>query len=108
MTAEPAKFAASALQILQADPRAYLSFGAYWYFVKALLKRYYTADNLFLLGDYEDQDVIARMPVLSAEEMLAAAIETYQHNAAYNLGRNEVEDDNGETFILIDPDAGGL
>lgn len=103
----PKQFAASTMQLLQADPRAYRNFGEFWYFVKALLKQYYTPDNLFLLGDYEDPTVIARMPALDAMDTLAAAINTYRQNAAYNLGRNTVEDDAGETFTLIDPDAGG-
>lgn len=104
---DPRKFAASTLQLLQEDPRRYRAFGAYWYLVKAVLKRFYTRDNLHLLGEYMDQSVIDRMPVhADLGAALAAAIEEYRQNASFNLGANVVTDDHGEAFTLIDPDAG--
>lgn len=100
-------FAASTLALLQEDPRRYRAFGVYWYFVKAVLKRFYTRDNLHLLGDYMDQSVIDRMPPhASLDEALAAAIEEYRQNATFNLGSNVVTDPSGEQFTLVDTDAG--
>jgi hypothetical protein len=100
------KFAASTLQLLQTDPANYRNFGPYWYFVKDVLKGFYTKDNLYLLGDYRDPDVIARMPDHeSRDDALAAAAATYQFNAAYKHSNNQVEDAEGELFTLFDPDA---
>jgi len=102
---DPKQLAASMLQLLQADPRRYKLFGVYWYFIKALMKRYYTQDNLYLLGDYVDKTVIERMPQeQSLEETLDAAIAEYQHNFAYSLGRDPTDAD-GEAFTLADQDA---
>jgi hypothetical protein len=104
---DPQKFAASTLQLLQQDPRRYRCFGVYWYLVKALMKRFYTQDNLHLLGDYMDQSVIDRMPPhADLHEALAAAIEEYRQNASFNLGSNVVTDPEGEQFTLVDTDAG--
>lgn len=104
---DPKQLAASTLELLQADPSRYVNYGAYWYFIKALMKRYYTLDNLYLLGDFEDPDVIARMPVhASLDEALTAAAEEYRQNASFNLGSNVITDADGEAFTLIDPDAG--
>ena len=106
--ADPKTFAESTLQLLQQDPRRYRNFGVYWFFVKALLKRYYTKDNLYMLGGYEDAGVVASMPVLEGfQETLAAAIEEYQLNAAYNMGRSTVSDPvGGGTIMIHDEDAG--
>lgn len=107
---DPKTFAQSTLRLLQDDPRRYRNFGPYWYFVKEVLKRYYTRDNLFLLGDHIDQTVIERMPDhASLEEALEAAAETYSVNASFNLGSAQVTDPvGGGVFTLADPDAGGL
>lgn len=107
---DPKAFAASTLQLLQQDPRRYVLFGVYWYLVKQVLRKFYTRDNLHLLGDHVDADVVARMPAhTSLPEALAGAIEEYRKNASFNLGSNEVEDlAGGGTFRLVDPDAGGL
>lgn len=104
----PKTFAESTLQLLQQDPRRYRNFGVYWYFVKALMKRYYTKDNLHLLGEYMDADVMARMPEhQTLQEAMKAAIEEYRHNATFNLGRNVVEDSlGGGVVVLHDEDAG--
>jgi hypothetical protein len=104
---DPKTFAASTLALLQEDPRRYRNFGCYWYLVKAVMKRFYTRDNLHLLGDYMDQSVIDRMPAhADLAEALAAATEEYRQNASFNLGSNVVTDQHGEQFTLIDPDAG--
>lgn len=106
---DPKVLAANTLQLLQADPSRYRNFGVYWYFIKAILKRYYTQENLFLLGDYVDQTVTDRMPPgQSLEEALDDAVREYAQNATYNLGRSAVTDPDGEEFILMDQDAGNL
>lgn len=104
---DPKQLAASTLQLLQADPRNYRNFGMYWFLIKELLKRYYTRDNLYMLGDYTDPTVTARMPAHeNLQEALAAAVETYRVNAAYAMGASDFSDLDGETFALCDPDAG--
>lgn len=107
---DPKTFAASTLQLLQQDPRRYRLFGAYWYLVKQVLKKFYTRDNLHLLGDHIDADAVARMPHhADLNEALAGAVDEYRKNANFNMGSNEVEDlAGGGTFRLVDPDAGGL
>lgn len=103
---DPRMFAASTLQLLQQDPNRYLNFGVYWFFVKALLKRYYSRENLHLLGDYMDPDCMARMPEYATlQDAMEAAIIEYRQNAAYNLGRSVVEDPvGGGVFTLHDED----
>ena len=107
---DPKTFAASTLQLLQGDPRRYVAFGAYWYLVKAVLKKFYTRENLHLLGDHVDGAVAERMPEhADLAEALDGAVAEYRKNAGFNLGSNEVEDlVGGGTFRLVDPDAGGL
>lgn len=106
--ADPRAFAASVRELLADDPRRYRNFGAYWYFVKALLKRVYDKHEMPMLGDFEDQTVIDRMgDYHSARHVIALSIETYQHNATFNDCRNRVEDPSGEFFWLSDPDMGG-
>ncbi len=104
---DPKTLAASTLELLQADPAKYHNFGTHWYLVKALMKRFYTKENLYLLGDFEDQAVLARMPEYATlADALAGAVEEYQHNAAFNLGSNVITDPDGEAFTLVDEDAG--
>ena len=103
---DPETFARSVRALLNEDPRRYRNFGVYWYLVKAVLKRFYDRQNLYLLGDYEDRAVIDRMPQhATLGEALAAAIEEYQHNVSFNLGLARIEDADGETLTLHDPDA---
>lgn len=105
MTIDPKQLAENTLQLLQAEPRNYKLFGMYWYFIKALLKRYYTKNNLYLLGDFVDQTVVNRMPAgLSVEDTLMAALEEYQYNFSYGMGQDPADDD-GERFVLFDQDA---
>lgn len=106
---DPQILAKNTLQLLQADPSRYRNFGMYWYLIKELLKRYYTRDDLFLLGDYTDKSVTDRMPAgQSLYDALTAALAEYQWNATYNLGRATVTDGDGEEFIIMDADAGLL
>lgn len=107
---DPAEFAESTRALLNEDPRRYRNYGAYWFFVKALLKRYYDRHAMPILGDYDDPTVNERIPAdarMSLGTMLAAAAEEYQRNASFNLGRNEVSDDDGEFFLIVDPDVEG-
>lgn len=101
------RLAASTLQLLQQDPRRYVAFGAYWWLIKALLKQFYTRDNLHLLGDFVPPDAGDRMLAHeSLEEALQAAIEEFEANTRFGLGVNEVPDlAGGGTFLLVDPDA---
>lgn len=93
--------------LLDEDPRRYRNFGVTWFFVKALLKKVFDKEEVPLLGDYEDADVNARLPPgVSAYDLAALALEEYQHNARFNLGRQTVEDLDGQAFTLIDPDMG--
>lgn len=105
---DPAKFARSVRALLDEDPFRYRNFGAYWFFVKALLKRFYDRHDMPILGDYEDRSVNARMPDgLNAWELMERAAAEYAHNAGFNLGQSTVEDDDGERFTLRDTDIEG-
>jgi len=102
-------FAFNTLELLQENPQRYRNFGAYWYLVKAVMKRFYTRDNLMLLGDFVDQSVTDRMPPHdSLDEALQAALQTYNRNAMFNMQSNEVTDPSGDVFILMDEDGGGV
>lgn len=105
---DPRKFAASVMQLLAEDPKRYRNFGVYWYFVKALLKRLgYTRDNLYMLGDYQDQAVVSAMPEMpSLGDAIEAASEEYRHNTLHNLNRSSVVTPDGEEITLFDEDAG--
>ena len=109
-TPDPNALAHAALQILQADPSKYRTFGPYWPLMKELLKRYYTQDNLFLLGPHVDRDAASHMPPhATLGEALAAAVEFHRNCAAYGMGTNEFTDEEtGDTWRLVDPDAAGL
>lgn len=103
------KLANSVLQLLQDDPRRYRNFGVYWYLVKEVLKRYYTQDNLYLLGNYVDENIVGHVPDHdSLQDALAAAIETYNQNASFNLGSAQIALPDGGTALLLDRDADGL
>ena len=94
------------LQLLQTDPANYKKFGVYWWPVKALLREYYTQDNLYLLGDYEDPDTASRVPDVGLKELLRLCFHEYQHNAAYGRNGGRVEDPDGEVVVIHDLDAG--
>ena len=105
----PATLARSILELLQADPARYVSFGPYWPLVKVLLKKFYDQRNLSLLGPTTMADVAEHMPRHdSLQEALSAAIEFYNDHQAYGLGQAEFVDDGGNPWTLADPDAGGL
>lgn len=101
-----ATFAASVLQMLADDPRRYRNFGPYWWFVKALLKRFYTREQLMILGDYIDPEAERRMPRKhTGADILPAAIEEYRINAQYKMLDEHFIDDDGEEWTLWDADA---
>lgn len=106
---EPKTFAANTLQLLQQDPRRYRCFGVYWWFVKAILKKFYTQENLHLLGDFQPGEPLEHVPLAaqdSLQSMLEAAVEEYRDNATFNLCRTVVEAPDGELVTMEDPDAG--
>lgn len=109
-TPDPKTLAANTLLLLQADPSKYRTFGPYWPLMKSLLLRYYTRDNLFLLGPHVDREAADHMPPhASLGEALAAAVEFHRNCTAYGFGTNEFTDEaTGDTWRLVDPDAGGL
>lgn len=101
-------FAVSTRALLNEDWRRYRNFGPYWWFVKALLKRFYSRHEMPMLGDYEDPQAAELVPAgLTGEEMMAQALETYRANAILNLNSQKVEDADGQLLILIDPDMPG-
>lgn len=101
-------FAQSTRALLNEDWRRYRNFGPYWWFVKALLKRFYDRHEMPMLGAYEDPNAADLVPAgLTGEEVLALALETYRANAVLNLNSQRVENADGEAFILIDPDMPG-
>lgn len=106
---DPATFAASVRALLDEDPRRYRYFAAYWWFVKALLNRYFDRHQMPILGGYEDPLAAARLPsgINTLQDMLAAAAEQYVVNARFNLGSNRVTDSDGDEFVIIDPDVEG-
>lgn len=106
---DPAAFAANIRQLLADDVRRYKLFGAYWFFVKALLRRFYDKHNLpFLAGTYEDPTVNERIPPgQNVYEMMASAAGEYQQNATFAVGAQELTDADGEFFTLVDPDIDG-
>lgn len=108
MTIDLKTLATSVLLLLQQDPRRYVCFGAYWWLVKALLRQFYTRDNLYLLGDFMPADAAERMPVhADVQEALAAAIEEYRTNLSFNMGSATVPDHvGGGGFEIHDEDAG--
>lgn len=98
-------FAANARQLILERPSNYRAFGVYWFLVKALLKKLYPPAEMPLLGDFEDQSVIDRMPKgLGLTELLSLASEEYAANMGLGTPRHRLEDPDGEFFILSDPD----
>ncbi len=94
------------LDTLQTDPRQYRLFGIFWWPVKAILRRYYTTDNLYMLGEYEDANVAEMVPAGSLDETLSRALHEYGYNAQFNMLRAEVRNEEGEPVTIYDDDAG--
>lgn len=105
---DPQKFAQSVRALLEEDRRRYRNFGVFWFFVKALLRRFYDRHEMPYLGPYVDQAVVDRMPQgLDAHAYIDLAIGEYQENATTNMLSNHVRDPDGEVFVLNDPDIDG-
>lgn len=103
---DPVDFAANARLLLIEDRQNWRRFGHYWPLVKALLRKIYPDEEL-PLGSYQDESVVERMPKGEAlTELLAKACEEYAFNATLGAGRMETEDDEGEVFLMQDPDMG--
>jgi hypothetical protein len=102
--------AASVLALLQNDPRNYLNFGPYWPLIKALLKKHYTRDNLYLLGDHTCALAATHMPKAEGlADALQSAVEFYRNASAYGFFPHRFTDEaTGEAWTLDDPDAGGI
>jgi hypothetical protein len=103
----PDQVAANIRKILAADPRSYRNFGVYWYFVKAFLKRYYSREEMPILGAFEQDDVVARMPEYgSLQDALHDALLTWRQNYESNMGRAESIGPDGDLVTLFDEDVG--
>lgn len=103
----PDQVAANIRKILDNNIKAYRNFGVYWYFVKALLKHYYTKDNLYFLGDFEQPDVVARMPEYdNFEEAMHDALLTSRANWENNMGSATSIAPDDEPVTLFDEDVG--
>lgn len=96
------------LMVLQKQPVQYRNFGVWWWPVKRLMKTKYSAGHLFLLGGYEDPAARELTPELPPADMLRQALETYTMNRRYLLGSNRVQDLEGQPYLIVDDDAGGL
>jgi hypothetical protein len=101
------QIADNTLKMLSNNIRHYRNFGVYWYFMKAFLKRYYTKDNLYILGDFEQPEVMARMPEYeNFEDAMHDALLTAYQNQQYNMdGATSIGPDD-ELVTLFDADAG--
>lgn len=102
----PAAFAQNVRVLLDENPLRYRAFGSTWFFVKALLKRFYDRHQMPILGDYDDPSVSARLPDgLDAYGLMDKAAQEYEQNASFALGTGWVTDDDGEQFLLLDTDV---
>jgi hypothetical protein len=103
----PDQIAANTLKMLNHNIRHYRNFGVYWYFVKSFLKRYYTKDTLYILGDYEQPEVVARMPKYdSFEDAMHDALLTAYQNQKHNMDNATSIGPDDEPVTLFDADAG--
>ncbi|HEY0203323.1 MAG TPA: hypothetical protein VGC15_04140 [Acetobacteraceae bacterium] len=95
------------VQQLQQEPQRYRLFGVYWWIVKKLLKAAgYDREQLYMLGDYEDPETAAMVPVLPLVATLEAAFTEYGQNARFPHTGGMVENPDGELVRLFDEDAG--
>lgn len=96
------------VQVLQTDPRTYRSFGAYWWAVKAILKRHgYTTDQFYGLGDCTDQEALRHIEPGPDELVLARALDFHQYHTMFYLNDPvSYFPDSGEPYQLFDPDMG--
>jgi hypothetical protein len=93
------------LQQLQEEPQRYRLFGVWWWFIKALLRRTYSTDNLYLLGQYQDAETAGMVPSETLQDTMRAALEEYRFNAMFPHPGGYVENPDGEIVRLFDADA---
>ena len=107
MAIDPTRALANVLEMLQTDPAAYKLFGIYWWPVKALLRRVYDRDRLYLLGSYQDPVTAALVPGgMGLQATLQAAFAEYGRNARFGRAGGVVEDPDGDLVTIYDEDAG--
>jgi len=106
MTPEQAR---NIVAILQRDPMYYRNFGIWWWHIKAELKRHgYGTDQLYLLGDYDDESWKDTYQGLSPEQRTKEALEhqaihlfhKYNNNTSLLPTRS-----GGGVYVLYDGDA---
>jgi hypothetical protein len=103
----PAQLAGNIRKILDNRITAYRDFGVYWYFVKAFLKRHYGIDEMPILGNYEQPDVVARMPEYgSYEDAMHDALLYWRANYENNMGSATSIAPDNEPVTLFDEDVG--
>lgn len=91
----PDQIAANIRTMLDNKIAVYHNFGVYWYFVKSFLKKYYTIDQMPILGSFEQADVVERMPEYNN-------FEDAMHDALLFFRANL--EDNGNDATSIGPD----
>lgn len=75
------------VQYLQTNPRNYLCFGAYWWWVKAWLKGVYNSKTLYFLGKADDPAARLDLAIhwkYNPEDIWKAAINHMQTQVASN------------------------
>lgn len=103
----PDQVAANIRQILDNDVRSYRNFGVYWYFVKAALKQFYGRDQMPILGDYEQPEVVSRMPAYgSFEDAMHDALLYWRANWENNHNQATSMAPDNEPVTLWDADVG--
>jgi hypothetical protein len=103
----PDQVASNIRKILNNDIKAYRNFGVYWYFVKAFLKRHYDIKQMPILGNFEQPDVVARMPEYdNFEDAMHDALLTSRANWENNVGSATSIAPDDEPVTLFDEDVG--
>lgn len=103
----PDRIAANVRKLLDHDIRSYHNFGVYWYFVKAFLKRYYGRHAMPILGDFEQPDVVARMPPYEGfEDAMHDALLYWRPNWENNNNDATSIAPDDEPVTLFDEDVG--
>lgn len=103
----PDQIAKNIRKVLDNDIRYYRTFGVYWYFVKAFLKKYYDQAQMPILGNFEQAEVVARMPeYANFEDAMHDALLYSRKNYENNMGSATSTAPDGEDVTLFDEDVG--
>lgn len=103
----PDQIAANIRAMLDNRISTYHNFGVYWYFVKAFLKRFYTIDQMPILGEFEQADVVARMPEYdNFEDAMHDALLFFRANLEQNGNDATSIGPDDEPVTLFDADIG--